>query len=287
VAPGRSLLRSERPDALMEPLCARLRVPALWLAGPRGPRRTSITNACRSSCLKLVRMNRGNQADIARVFGYVRVSTAEQGRSGLGLATQRSAIATECRRHGWELLHTYTDVASGKSTNGRGEFGRMLDDLAARKADGIVVSKLDRLSRSIVDFGRVLKLSQRHGWAIRLIDFDLDTSTPTGKLMANLLISVAEWERDIIGQRTRDGLAETRAKGTRLGRERQIEPALEKRIVRMRQRGASFQAIATKLDSEQVPTSSGKAWHWATIQRVVRRHRDEPIKTRRRRAKLD
>jgi DNA invertase Pin-like site-specific DNA recombinase len=105
--------------------------------------------------------------------------------------------------------------------------------------------------------------------------------------MANLLISVAEWERDIIGQRTREGLAETRAKGTRLGRERQMTPDLEKHIVRMRQRGASFQAIATKLASEQVPTSSGKAWHWATIQRVVRRHRDEPIKKRRRRVKLD
>lgn len=232
-------------------------------------------------------MNRSNQADIARVFGYVRVSTAEQGRSGLGLATQRSAIAAECQRRGWELLDTYTDVASGKSTSGRDEFGRMLDDLAARKADGIVVSKLDRLSRSIVDFGRVLKLSQRHGWAIRLIDFDLDTSTPTGKLMANLLISVAEWERDIIGQRTKDGLAVTRAKGTRLGRERQIALALEKRIVRMRQRGASFQSIASKLASEHVPTSSGKDWHWATIQRVVRRHLDEPIKTRRRRVKLD
>jgi len=226
---------------------------------------------------------------MTRVIGYVRVSTAEQGRSGLGLEAQRAAIVAACVRRGWELVTTYQDVASGKSTNGRHRLRQALDDLAARRAEGLVVAKLDRLSRSVVDFGRVLKLSQRHGWALVIGDLDLDTSTPTGKLMANVLISVAEWERDAIAQRTKAGLASKRARGERLGRERVITPALERRIVRMRQRGMSFWAIAAKLTADRVDTPSGKRkpWSWTSVQRVVRRHLDEPIRTRRRKAELD
>lgn len=153
--------------------------------------------------------------EIKRVVGYVRVSTAEQGRSGLGLEGQRSAIVAECARRGWELVggEPYCDIVSGKSLNGRHELKRALDDLAARRADALVVAKLDRLSRSVVDFGRVLKLAQRHGWALAILDPDLDTSTATGKLMANMLISVAEWERDIIAQPTRTALAAKKAAG--------------------------------------------------------------------------
>ncbi len=229
-----------------------------------------------------------NRAQIKGVLGYVRVSTTEQGRSGLGLEAQRAAIVAACAGRGWELVTTYQDIASGKSTNGRHELRRALDDLGARRADGLMVAKLDRLSRSVVDFGRVLKLSQRHGWALVILDLDLDTSTPTGKLMANVLISVAEWERDAIAQRTKAGLDSKRARGERLGRERVILPALERRIIRMRQRGMSFQAIAGKLSADQVPTpGGGEDWNWTTIKRVARRHLDEPIKTRRRKVKLD
>ena len=225
--------------------------------------------------------------EIKRVVGYVRVSTAEQGRSGLGLEAQRSAIAAECGRRGWELEATYQDVASGKSTNGRHRLHQALDDLAGRRADGLVVAKLDRLSRSVVDFGRVLKLSQRHGWALIILDLDLDTSTPTGKLMANVLISVAEWERDAIAQRTKTALAAKKAGGATLGRKREIPPALERRIVRMRTRGMGFEDIAAKLTADAVPTPGGRAaWAWTTVQRVVRRHLDEPIRTRRRKVEL-
>ena len=196
--------------------------------------------------------------DIARVVGYIRVSTAEQGRSGLGLEAQQSAIVADCQRRGWELTAIYRDVASGKSTNGRHELGKALDDLAARRADGLMVAKLDRLSRSIVDFGRVLKLAKRHGWALVILDLDLDTSTPTGKLMANILISVAEWERDVIASRTKVALEAKRAAGGRLGRERQVPADVERRITRMRKRGMSFQAIAAKLTEDSVPTPSGQ-----------------------------
>ena len=226
--------------------------------------------------------------DIARVVGYIRVSTAEQGRSGLGLEAQKSAIVADCQRRGWELIAIYQDVASGKSTNGRHELGKALDDLAARRADGLMVAKLDRLSRSIVDFGRVLKLAKRHGWALVILDLDLDTSTPTGKLMANILISVAEWERDVIASRTKVALEAKRAAGGRLGREREIPVEVERRITRMRKRGMSFQAIAAKLTEDRVPTPGGQdAWSWRTVSTVVRRQIEEPVKKRSRRVIFD
>ena len=151
-----------------------------------------------------------------------------------------------------------------------------------------MVAKLDRLSRSVVDFGRVLKLAEHHGWALVIVDLDLDTSMPGGKLMANVLIRVAEWERDAIVQRTKDALAAKKAQGVRLGRERQIPAALEQWIVRMRSRGWSFQQIAAKLTADGVPTpSGGNAWAWTTIAKVARRHLNEPIKTRQRRVHLN
>ncbi len=227
--------------------------------------------------------------EIKRVVGYMRVSTAEQGRSGLGLEGQRSAIVSECAHRGWELVggEPYCDIISGKSLNGRHELKRALDDLAARRADALVVAKLDRLSRSVVDFGRVLKLSQRHGWALVILDLDLDTSTPTGKLMANVLISVAEWERDTIAQRTRTALAAKKSYGGKLGRERLVLPTVEARILRMRKRGMSFQEIAAKLTADGIPAPTTEAWGWTTIKRVVRRHINEVVVTRQRRVSLD
>ena len=228
--------------------------------------------------------------EIKRVVGYVRVSTAEQERSGHGLEAQWTAIVSACAARGWELLggEPYQDVGSGKISHGRHELTRALNDLAARRADGLVVAKLDRLSRSVVDFGRVLKLAEHHGWALVIVDLDLDTSMPGGKLMANVLIRVAEWERDAIVQRTKDALAAKKAQGVKLGRERQIPAALEQWIVRMRSRGWSFQQIAAKLTADGVPTpSGGNAWAWTTIAKVARRHLNEPIKTRQRRVHLN
>lgn len=207
------------------------------------------------------------------VLGYVRVSTSDQADSGAGLEAQRNAIEQECQRRGWQLLRIYQDTASGKSTNGRAELKAALAELAAGRADALVASKLDRVSRSVVDFGQLLESARRGHWSLIVLDLGLDMSTPVGELMANVLVSVAQFERRRIGERTKDALAVRKAQGVPLGRKTIIDPKMEARIVRMRKRGWSYQRIAEKLTSDGVPTpTGGETWIWTTVSKVVQRH---------------
>ena len=154
-----------------------------------------------------------------KVVGYVRVSTQEQADSGAGLAAQRAAIEAECRRRGWVLVALLEDAGvSAKSTKGREGLAAAKALILAGAAEALVVAKLDQLSRSMLDFSTLMEQAQSQGWAIVVLDCDFDMTTPTGELMANMLASLAQFERRIIGQRTKDGLAAKRAAGVRLGR---------------------------------------------------------------------
>lgn len=216
-----------------------------------------------------------------RVLGYVRVSTTEQGDSGAGLEAQRRAIQQRAAERGWQIVAIRQDIGSGRTLNGRHALKQALSELKAHGADGLVVAKLDRLSRSIHDFSGLLEMSRKQGWALVALDFDLDTSTPAGELVANVMASVAQWERRIIGQRTKEGLAVKRAQGVRLGRPRTVPPELEHRIIQRRRAGSSFAAIAAELTTDGIPTPmGGSAWSWATVQRVVRRHLSETVRRR-------
>jgi DNA invertase Pin-like site-specific DNA recombinase len=203
------------------------------------------------------------------VVGYVRVSTEEQGASGAGLEAQRRAIENECARRGWELVRIEQDVLSARSMNRPG-LRVALDACRSGEVAGIVVAKLDRLSRSVIDFGKLLAEANRGDWNIVALDFGLDLTTPQGKLVANLLMSVAEWEREVIGQRTREGLAAKRSQGVRLGRPRSLPARVRTRIRRMRTRGMTLEAIARKLNDEGVPTAQGgQRWYASTVRALA------------------
>ena len=92
----------------------------------------------------------------------------------------------------------------------------------AGEADALVVAKLDRLSRSMIDFTALMGKAQRQGWALVALDCAVDTTTPAGEAMANVLATFAQFERRLIGQRTREALAQKKAQGVRLGRPRQL-----------------------------------------------------------------
>ena len=132
------------------------------------------------------------------VVGYVRVSTSDQGESGAGLGAQRSGIVLECERRRWSLLRIEEDVLSGRTLNRPG-LQRVLDACRSKEAAGIVVARLDRLSRSVIDFGRLLEEARARGFNIVVLDLGLDLSTPQGELVANVIASVAQWERRVIG----------------------------------------------------------------------------------------
>ena len=200
-----------------------------------------------------------------QVVGYVRVSTDAQGERGYGLDAQRRVIEDEALRRGWTITRIYVDVASGKSTRRRPEYAEMLHVLAGGGAHALIVAKLDRLSRSLVDFASLMGTSRAEGWSIVALDIGVDTSTPNGELIANIIMSLAQWERRIIGERTRSALAEVRASGVRLGRPRGVGSDTLQLIRVLRNSGQAYGAIASLLNREGVASGQGGRWHAATV----------------------
>jgi DNA invertase Pin-like site-specific DNA recombinase len=206
-----------------------------------------------------------------RAIGYCRVSTEEQGDSKAGLESQEATIRAEVAHRGWELVNLRSDVASGKSMRRRDELGRTLRDLRDGRADALVVAKLDRLSRSVLDFAGIMETASLEGWSVVVLDLSVDTTTTNGKLIAHIMIALAQWERELIGDRTKAALVAVRARGTKLGRPRGVDDETLRLIRILRDGGKSYAAIARALDAEGIPTAQGGRWHSATIRKLYER----------------
>jgi DNA invertase Pin-like site-specific DNA recombinase len=206
-----------------------------------------------------------------QVVGYARVSTNEQGESGAGLEAQRIAITAMCTARSWTLTGIHEDVASGKTRRKRPGLDDAIAVCERGDADGLIVAKLDRLARSTVDFGKLLEHAKRKRFAVVALDVGIDTSTANGKLVANMLMSVAEWESERIAERTRDALAVKRSQGVKLGGARRPSTAVavRRRIARHRRNGLSYGAIAARLNADRVPTTQGGAQWWPMTVRTV------------------
>lgn len=205
-----------------------------------------------------------------RVILYSRVSTDDQAASGLGLADQRRLLDTEATWRGWtDTLHVADEGVSAK-TLGRPGLAGALEQLSRGEACALVVAKLDRLSRSLIDFCTLMERAQREGWQLIALDLGVDTSTPSGEMMANVMAAFAQYERRLIGQRTAAALAEKKRQGVRLGRPRSLPLPIVERIVREREAGRTLAAIASGLDTDRVPTAQGGArWYPATVRAVL------------------
>lgn len=205
-----------------------------------------------------------------RVLGYVRVSTEEQAASGAGLDAQRAAILSECQRHGWELVEVIEDAGYSARDLKRPGVKLALDELKRGAADALVVAKLDRLSRSMLDFSGLMATAQKQSWGLVALDVNVDTSTPAGEAMASILATFAQFERRLIGQRTKDALAAKAAAGVRLGRPPREADATSERIAREREQGLTLKAIADGLNGDGVPTShGGRQWYPSSVRAVL------------------
>lgn len=204
------------------------------------------------------------------VLAYLRVSTEEQALSGLGLADQQAVIASEAVRRGWDAIEYVTDDGFSAKNLARPGINEALDKLRTGQAGILVVSKLDRLSRSLLDFATLMERAKREGWELVVLDLALDTTSPSGALMANVMASFAEYERRIIGQRTSAAMQQLKNQGVRLGRPRVMSNELTERIVSERKSGKTLAAIAEGLNSEGIPTArGGSKWHPSTIKAVL------------------
>ena len=213
-----------------------------------------------------------------KVVGYIRVSTEQQADSGLGMAAQRARIKAEAKHRGWEVVWLVDDGYSAKSLD-RPALIEALALLASGQAEALVVAKLDRLSRSVVDFANTLALAKKQGWAVVLMDLGVDTSTPNGQLVAGLMAQIAQWEAAIIGQRTREALAAAKARGQRLGRPRVTPDAVVARVVALAA-DLSASHVAKALTAEGVPTTRGAAeWRPSSVRRILKGHALDQVAT--------
>jgi DNA invertase Pin-like site-specific DNA recombinase len=198
------------------------------------------------------------------------VSTGEQGESGLGLKAQVAVIRSACEQRGWELVGIREEVKSGARADNRPVLADVIRALRSGEADAVVVAKLDRLSRSVVDAGRLLEAARKGGFNIVALDLGLDLSTPTGQLVANVLAAVAQWERRMIGVRTSEALQVKIAGGwTSPSWKVRAPPAVCRRIAKMAEAGLSQREIADRLNAEGGPAVGGR-WHRGTVIRVLR-----------------
>jgi DNA invertase Pin-like site-specific DNA recombinase len=214
-------------------------------------------------------------------LGYVRCSTGEQARHGYGLAAQEAAIKADAERRGWALAGIVRDEGATGASLDRAGLRVALERIARGEASGLIVSRLDRLSRSVVDFGCLLEWFDDAGATLVALDLGVDTSTPGGRLVANVFASVAEWERATIAARTKAGLAAVRAEGKPISRPSLVDrPELRDRIAAMRAAGMTLQAIADTLNSEGAPTlRGGSHWRPSSVQSAAGWTRRRPRRT--------
>ena len=205
-----------------------------------------------------------------KVLCYLRVSTEEQAMSGLGLADQRATLEAEATRRGWADVEYLTDDGWSAKSLARPGITDALDQLRTGKAGILVVSKLDRLSRSLLDFAGLMATAEREGWRIVVLDMAIDTTTPSGALMAHVMSAFSEYERRLIGARTSAAMQQLKSQGVRLGRPRVMSSETTERIVSERAEGRTLAAIADALNSDRVPTARGGAkWYPSTVKAVL------------------
>lgn len=196
------------------------------------------------------------------MLGYLRVSTEEQANSGLGLEAQRDTIQRYADAQGWEVVWYVDEGLSAKSLD-RPQLQAALDRLNAtpkrRDVDGLIVAKLDRLSRSVVDFAGVLELARARRWSLIAIDLGVDTSTATGEMVANVMMAVAQWERRIIGERTSAAMQAAKRQGRHMGRHSALPHATADRLLELRAT-RTLAATADALNDEGFTTPTGGQW---------------------------
>lgn len=205
-----------------------------------------------------------------RLVAYYRVSTGQQGESGLGLDAQKVSVHAHARARGDEIVSEYIEVASG-GRDDRELLSAALDSLRRGEADGLIVAKLDRLARNVIQVAQIMQTAKKQGWQLVALDLGVDTSTPAGELVANVLAAVAQWERRVISDRTTVALEQARARGVILGRPVEIPSEVAARIHGERAQGSTLREIAAALNAEDVPTARGGAWHASTIRTVLGR----------------
>ncbi len=229
-----------------------------------------------------------------KVVGYLRVSTEGQADKGVSLDAQRAKVEAYAALYDLELVAVVEDAGASAKTLNRPGLQRALAMLEDGEAGGILVAKLDRLTRSVRDLGSLLEQQFTGRFSLFSVAEQVDPRTAAGRLVLNILAIISQWEREVIGERTAEALQHMMtAEGARLGgealgwerveeldehgRRRWVEAKDEaetvQRILELRRQGESHRAIARKLEAEGHRTKRGGKWSHKQVGRAIRRAR--------------
>jgi DNA invertase Pin-like site-specific DNA recombinase len=207
-------------------------------------------------------------------IAYTRVSTAQQGKSGLGLGAQLAALERFAIAEGYNFVQAFEEVETGKGADAldrRPQLSAALKAAKQHKAP-IIVAMLDRLSRDVHFISGLM--SHKTPFIVAELGADADP------FMLHLYAALAEKERRVISQRTKDALATKKAQGIKLGglnaggikkRDEALERAESLRAIFAELAGMSARAVAAELNKRQIPTPAGGSWHSVTVIRVQKR----------------
>ena len=232
-----------------------------------------------------------------RVVGYIRVSTEEQSQEGASLEAQRERLTRYAAARKLDLVGVEEDAGVSAKTLKRPALARALALLKAGGADGLLIPKLDRLTRSVVGLGQLIEeyFGEKGGYQLLSVADSINTAKANGRMFLNFLTTVAQWEREVICERTQEVIDHKRGKGERIGTvpygfalDREdprrsksgrpvalvIEPGEAEGlslIARLHAEGKSLRRIAGCLQALGYPTWTGTPWRHTTIVRILAR----------------
>lgn len=207
---------------------------------------------------------------MTRTIGYIRVSTDKQADQGVSLDAQRAKIEAYAMLYDLEMVDYVIETGSAKNTDREG-LQDALQALIKGEAEALVVVKLDRLTRSVGDLGRLVECYfQKH--ALMSVSEQIDTRSAAGRLVLNVLASVSQWEREVVGERTSAAMQHMKAEGQYTGGkppygfdlvsgeliENDQEQAVLALVKKYRGRGLSLQTIARLMAEQGIRSRVGK-----------------------------
>jgi len=220
-----------------------------------------------------------------KIVGYCRVSTSEQADKGISLGAQREKIEAYCSLYSLKLVEVIVDGGFSAKDMNRPGLQKALDMMKRKDADGLIIYKLDRLTRSVMDLGKMVKSYFSKGSTLISVVEQIDTSSASGRMVINLLTVVSQWEREAIGERTKAVMQHKKAHGEFVGEEPfgwrvgtdgvhleqdQEEQKALSLIKQLRAEGLSIRKIAARLNADHVP-GRGAKWNISTVHRFLQK----------------
>jgi DNA invertase Pin-like site-specific DNA recombinase len=217
-------------------------------------------------------------------IGYVRVSTDRQADQGASLEAQTARVQAMATVQSAELVDVVVDGGESAKSMNRPGLRRVLALVESGKVDAVIVAKLDRLTRSVKDLCQLLELFERKNVALVSVAESLDTGSAAGRLVITIMAAVSQWEREAIGERTREVLRHKRNCGERIGNihygfrlsadSKHVEPNPDEQAVlstirELRGRHRSLREIAAALNNSGYSTRRGSAWRHEYVKAMI------------------